>query len=104
VLHGGEIKISHAEIHHQAGIVSFRIAMRGQQRCQGAQVFDRLKAVEIVRTLSQSNSAAAELIVTFLIAHANASPIITLQNHQWTRECDRRFLLAREKFTGKSQQ
>ena len=81
-----KIEISKNEIHYQTGGSAGPITVALQQTGDGGYVFSSFQRVEIVRMLSEPNPVGAKLFVTLAIAHAHASPVITLEDHQRARE------------------
>src|SRR5882672_11139444 len=76
--HFGEVQICQNEIHDHGGGAAAGIAMAIEYSAQGCQVLGSFQSIEIVGAPAERQSGAAKLLETFVVAQADAAPIVAL--------------------------
>ena len=91
-----EIQVGHYKIHHQARRTTGRITVRLEHIPHSNDILGSFQRVVVVRIFTQLNSAGPKLLIAFAVPHADASPIIALQDDERSgkRETSNHLLLA----------
>ena len=56
--------------------------MAGEKLAEGFEIFGGFESVEVVRFLAELQSGGLQLVPTFVIADADTSPIVALENEE----------------------